>query len=75
MKPEHFEEVDSLMQELYGKEGHRHQPHTIRHLFNIHNLVFPKNLEYSTSCSACRARVYGRLKGWWQDNGGVKHTS
>ncbi len=69
---EHFKEVDDLMQQLVGKEDHRHDANTIRHLFNIHNLVFPYNLEYSTGCSGCRARVYNRLKQWWYDNGGIK---
>lgn len=69
---EHFEEVDAIMQRLVGKENHRHDAQVIRELFNAHNVVFPNNREYSTSCSGCRQRVYNRLKGWWQDNGGVK---
>lgn len=67
---ENFGEVDALMQRLYGKEGHRHDGNTIRELFNIHNVVFPQTLEYSTSCSGCRARVYERVKNWWLEHGG-----
>lgn len=67
---EHFTKVDGLMQNLYGKEGHRHAPEVIRQLFNIHNEVFPQTLEYSTSCSGCRARVYERVKNWWLEHGG-----
>lgn len=67
---EHFGEVDALMQRLVGKENHRHDAQTITELFNIHNTVFPHMLEYSKSCSGCRARVYNRLKEWWISNGG-----
>lgn len=69
---EHFKEVDDLMQRLVGKENHRHDAQTIRELFNIHNVVFPNMLEYSTSCGGCRSRVYNRLRQWWEDNGGTK---
>jgi hypothetical protein len=65
-----FKEVDELMKQLVGKENHRHPPHTIRRLFNLHNEVFPNTLEYSVSCSACRKRTYERLRNWWYNNGG-----
>lgn len=67
---EHFEEVNNLMQRLYGKEGYRHDSQTIRELFDIHNKVFPQTLEYSVSCSGCRERVYNRLRNFWIDAGG-----
>jgi hypothetical protein len=69
-----FEKVDSLMQQLVGKENHRHQSHVIRQLFNLHNEVFPNQLEYSVGCGSCRKRVYTRLKDWWLKQGGVKKT-
>lgn len=67
-----FQEVDAMMQNLYGKENHRHDAQTIRDLFNLHNRLFPQTLEYSVSCSGCRARVYNRVKEYWQSNGGTK---
>ena len=69
---QHFKNVDDLMQRLVGKEDHRHNAETIRELFNLHNVTFPNMLEYSVSCSGCRARVFNRLRQWWQDNGGIK---
>lgn len=66
-----FQKVDAMMQELVGKENHRHDAQTIRNLFNLHNEV-TGIMEYSVSCSGCRARVYNRLKQWWQERGGVK---
>ncbi len=68
-----FAEVDAMMQNLVGKENHRHDAQTIRELFNLHNRVFPHTLEYSVSCSGCRARVYNRLKEWWNERGGKKN--
>lgn len=67
-----FAETDEMMQSLYGKENHRHDAQTIRNLFNLHNRLFPTMLEYSVSCSGCRARVYNRVKEYWLNNGGVK---
>jgi|LakMenEpi03Aug12_release.lakeMendotaPanAssembly.Ray.scaffolds.fasta_scaffold302997_1 hypothetical protein len=69
---EHFNEVDDLMQELVGRENYNHNGEVIRRLFNTHNVVFPQNPEYSTSCGSCRQRTYNRLKDWWINNGGVK---
>jgi hypothetical protein len=63
-----FNRVDQMMTSLVGKENHNHNAQVIRELFNLHNEVFPGNLEFSTSCGGCRQRVYQRLKLWWQDN-------
>ena len=65
---EHFNEVDALMQNLYGKEGYRHDAQTIRNLFNIHNVLFPNTLEYSVNCGGCRERVYNRVRDWWLEH-------
>ncbi len=67
-----FDKVDAMMQNLYGKEGNRHDAQTIRELFNLHNELFPATLEFSVSCGGCRSRVYNRVMQWWLDNGGVK---
>lgn len=72
MKPEHFQEVDNLMQQLIGRENHNHNASVITELFNLHNKVYMDRPEYSRSCGGCRQRVYERLKTWWQDNGGHK---
>ena len=63
-----FNRVDQLMNSLVGKENHNHNAQVIRELFNLHNEVYPNNLEFSTSCGSCRQRVYQKLKQWWQDN-------
>jgi hypothetical protein len=63
-----FNRVDQMMTSLVGKENHNHNAQVIRELFNLHNEVFPNNLEFSTSCGGCRQRVYQRLKLWWIDN-------
>ena len=63
-----FNRVDALMSSLAGKENHNHNASVIRELFNLHNEVYPDNLEFSTSCGGCRQRVYTRLKGWWLEN-------
>lgn len=63
-----FNRVDALMVTLVGKENHNHNALVIRELFNLHNEVYPQNLEFSTSCGGCRQRVYQRLKQWWIDN-------
>lgn len=63
-----FKRVDELMLSLQGKENHNHNALVIRQLFNLHNEAYPNNLEFSTSCGSCRARVYKRLKQWWIDN-------
>lgn len=68
-----FNRVDDLMQRLVGREDYPQNALTIRELFNIHNEVFPNTLEYSTSCSGCRMRVYNRLRDWWQNNSGQKN--
>lgn len=66
-----FKKVDDLMQQLVGRESINHPAHVITELFNLHNETFNAR-EYSKSCSACRKRVYNRLRLWWIDNGGVK---
>ena len=63
-----FNRVDALMSSLAGKENQNHNASVIRELFNLHNEVYPNNLEFSTSCGGCRQRVYQRLKGWWLEN-------
>lgn len=63
-----FNRVDQMMTSLAGKENHNHNAVVIRELFNLHNEVYPHNLEFSTSCGSCRQRVYQRLKLWWNDN-------
>lgn len=68
MENDLFKEVDTLMLSLVGKENHNHNAVVIRELFNLHNRVFPHNLEFSTSCGGCRQRVYKKLKQWWIDN-------
>lgn len=65
-----FQRVDDLMQQLVGRESHRHGPDVIRLMFNLHNEAHPKTLEYSVGCGGCRERVYKRLKEWWYENGG-----
>lgn len=65
-----FNRVDAMMSSLVGKENHNHNASVIRELFNLHNELNPQSLEFSTSCSGCRARVYQRVKQWWIDNGG-----
>jgi hypothetical protein len=65
-----FNRVDAMMSSLVGKENHNHNAQVIRELFNLHNELNPQSLEFSTSCSGCRARVYQRVKQWWIDNGG-----
>jgi hypothetical protein len=62
-----FIEVHNLVQRLLGKENHNHKPETIRELFNLHNRA-TGIIEYSTSCSGCRARVWTRLKEWYYNN-------
>lgn len=71
MNVELFNRVDALMQQLVGKEGARHEAHTIREMFNLHNEA-TGIMEYSTSCGSCRQRVYNRLKEWWVAQGGVR---
>jgi hypothetical protein len=65
-----FNRVDALMSTLVGRENYNHNAQVIREMFNLHNEVYPNNLEFSTSCGGCRQRVYQRLKQWWIDNGG-----
>ena len=65
MNDELFNRVDALMVTLIGKESHRHGPDVIRNLFNLHNEA-TGIMEYSVSCGGCRARVYKRLKEWWE---------
>lgn len=62
-----FLEVHSLMLSWRGKEGHRVPADEITRIFNIHNKVTGV-LEYSKSCTACRARTWGRLKDWYDAN-------
>jgi hypothetical protein len=63
-----FNRVDALMSTLVGRENYNHNAQVIREMFNLHNEVYPNNLEFSTSCGGCRQRVYGRLKEWWNEN-------
>jgi hypothetical protein len=63
-----FNRVDALMSTLVGRENYNHNAQVIREMFNLHNEVYPNNLEFSTSCGGCRQRVYQRLKQWWSDN-------
>ena len=63
-----FNRVDALMSTLVGRENYNHNAQVIREMFNLHNEVYPNNLEFSTSCGGCRQRVYQRLKLWWQEN-------
>lgn len=72
MNDELFNQVDTLMKSLVGKENHNHNSSVITELFTLHNRVYMDKPEYSKSCSGCRARVYQRLKSWWESNGGVK---
>ena len=63
-----FNRVDALMSGLVGRENYNHNAQVIREMFNLHNEVYPNNLEFSTSCGGCRQRVYQRLKLWWSEN-------
>ncbi len=65
-----FNAVDNLMKRLVGHEENRHSSSTINELFDLHNQVFPENKETGRTCGSCRARVYSRLKMWWESQGG-----
>lgn len=67
VSPEKFKEVEELVLWLKGKENWNHNADTIRKIFNLHNEV-TGIMEYSTSCGSCRARVWGRLKDWYEEN-------
>lgn len=71
MTDDQFMRLDSLMQELVGREGARHNEETITRLFNLNNEI-TGILEYSKSCGSCRSRVYNRMKEIWYGAGGVK---
>lgn len=64
---EEFNRVDALMNQLKGRESHNHPAETMTELFNIHNICFPQNPEYSRACSGCRVRVYNRMVTYWND--------
>jgi hypothetical protein len=67
------EELNSIMQRVYGKENHSHPAEVITVLFTTHNNLAKENgwpLEYSRSCGGCRQRVYARLRDLWLSLGG-----
>lgn len=37
-------------------------------MFGVHNRLFPNQKEHTKGCSACRKRVYDRLKEWYKNN-------
>jgi hypothetical protein len=64
---EQYDRVHNFMSDMRGKESHNHPAEKITELFNIHNMCFPNNPEYSKSCGGCRARVYNRMKTFWSE--------
>jgi hypothetical protein len=66
-KEKDFLEVHSLMITWRGKEGHRVPSEDVRRIFNVQNKVTGV-MEYSVSCSSCRARTWNRLKEWYDSN-------
>jgi hypothetical protein len=55
-----FQELQILLQELEGKT----KATTVQlvQLFNLHNIFYPKNLEYAKHCTPCVVRVLKRCK-------------
>ena len=68
MNKEIFGRLSLIINEWLGKENYRVPAHSITQMFNIHNEIFPQNLEYSTSCGGCRERVWNRIKGYYLEN-------
>lgn len=62
-----FLEVHSLILAWRGKENYRVPAEDVRRIFNVHNKV-TGHMEYSVSCSSCRARTWTRLKEWYDAN-------
>jgi len=60
-KEEYIEQISEYINnEKYGEEQ-------ITLLFSFHNqYVLPESPEFSKSCSACRKRVYKRVKEWFE---------
>lgn len=63
-----FEELHNLYVEWKGKENYRVPGHVITQMFNLHNYLHPQTPEYSKSCNACRAKVWDRLKRYYEEN-------
>ncbi len=68
MNKELFERLSRIVNEWLGKENYRVPAHSIGEMFNIHNEIFPNNLEYSTSCGGCRQRVWTKIKNTYLEN-------
>jgi hypothetical protein len=58
-----LKEIKRLLDELEGKNKILAEQTT--RMFNLHNTVFPKQLEYGKSCSSCRNRVYKKLQNYY----------
>lgn len=55
-----IEEIRELLDELKGK--YNIEKHQTDRMFALHNQLFVNLKEYGKSCTACRSRVYKRLK-------------
>lgn len=60
-----FDRLEAIVQKLMGNENKRQDAATITELFNVHNSIFPNNLEFSKSCGGCRQRVWNRVKNYY----------
>lgn len=65
--PELFTQVEELILDLEPKVNQSIPADKIRLLFNLHNKVYFRNMEHSTACAGCRARVFNRLKTFYYE--------
>lgn len=63
-----FIQIECLVNDWNGKEDQRVPADVITIIFNMHNVVFWENREYSKSCGGCRQRVWNKLKTWYFEN-------
>lgn len=63
-----FNQIEDLILDLEPKVNHNIPADQIRILFNLHNKVYWQNMEHSTACGGCRARVFNRLRTWYYEH-------
>jgi hypothetical protein len=59
-------ELNELMTALDGKE--KILSEQTRLLYKLNNHYYPELKEYNMGCSACRERIYKRMKQHWENN-------
>lgn len=61
------DKVKHIIKEVHANNG-KVPAHIVDQMFEVHNQLFPKSMEFNKGCGTCRKRTFSRIQTYFNQN-------